>query len=98
LDDHEPTGYYRWRSAQLGATQGFSVLHDRELTCQLYRYDPDGDAITAPVVSSPSVFSAQLISGPANGTVELNADGSLYIHRRLVLLARMLLYLGLRMV
>ncbi len=47
LDDHEPTGYYRWRSAQLGATQSFTVLHDRELTGQLYGYDPDGDAITA---------------------------------------------------
>jgi hypothetical protein len=51
------------------------VLHDRELTGQLYRYDPDGDAITVPIVSSPSVFSAQLISAPTNGTVVLSDDG-----------------------
>jgi hypothetical protein len=75
LDDHEPTGYYRRRSAQLGAMQSFSVLHDREPTGSVYGYDPDGDAITMPIVSSPSVFSAQLISAPTNGTVELNADG-----------------------
>ena len=43
----------------------FSVLHDRELTGQLYGYDPDGDPITA-----------QLVSGPTNGTLTLNPDGS----------------------
>jgi hypothetical protein len=53
----------------------FSVLHDRDLVGQLYGYDPDGDAITMPIVSSPSVFSAQLISAPTNGTVVLNDDG-----------------------
>jgi hypothetical protein len=75
LDDREPTRYYRWRSAQLGATQSFSLLHDRELTGSVYGYDADGGAITVPIVSSPSVFSAQLISAPTNGTVVLNADG-----------------------
>jgi len=65
LNDHEPTDYYRWRSAQLGATQSFTVLHDRELTGSVYGYDPDGDAITA-----------QLVSGPSNGTLTLNPDGS----------------------
>jgi hypothetical protein len=39
LHDHELTAYYRWRSAQLGATQSFSVLHDRELTGSAYGYD-----------------------------------------------------------
>jgi hypothetical protein len=58
LDDHEPTGYYRWRSAQLGAMQSFSVLHDRELVGQLYGYDANGDAITVPMLSRPGVFSA----------------------------------------
>jgi hypothetical protein len=43
----------------------FSVLHDRELVGQLYGYDPDGDAITA-----------QLVSGPTNGTLTLNPDGT----------------------
>jgi hypothetical protein len=43
----------------------FSVLHDRELVGQLYGYDPDGDAITA-----------QLVSGPTNGTVTFNPDGT----------------------
>jgi VCBS repeat-containing protein len=43
----------------------FSVLHDRELVGQLYGYDPDGDAITA-----------QLVSGPSNGTLTLNPDGT----------------------
>jgi hypothetical protein len=56
LDDHELTGYYRWRSAQLGATQSFSVLHDRELTGSVYGYDPDGDAITMPIAFKPQRF------------------------------------------
>jgi hypothetical protein len=43
----------------------FSVLHDRELVRQLYGYDPDGDAITA-----------QLVSGPTNGTLTFHPDGS----------------------
>jgi hypothetical protein len=43
----------------------FSVLHDRELTGSLYGYDPDGDPITA-----------QLVSGPTNGTLTLNPDGT----------------------
>ena len=43
----------------------FSVLHDRELTGQVYGYDPDGDTITA-----------QLVSGPSNGTLTLHPDGS----------------------
>jgi VCBS repeat-containing protein len=47
----------------LGAT--VSVLHDRELVGQLYGYDPDGDAITA-----------QLVSGPTNGTLTFNPDGT----------------------
>jgi hypothetical protein len=41
------------------------VLHDRELTGSVYGYDPDGDAITA-----------QLVSGPTNGTLTLNPDGT----------------------
>jgi len=43
----------------------FSVLHDRELVGELYGYDPDGDPITA-----------QLVSGPTNGTLTLNPDGT----------------------
>jgi hypothetical protein len=43
----------------------FSVLHDRELVGQLYGYDPDGDPITA-----------QLVSGPSHGILTLNADGT----------------------
>ena len=43
----------------------FSVLHDRELTGWLYGYDADGDAI-----------AAQLLSGPANGTLTLDPDGT----------------------
>jgi hypothetical protein len=46
----------------LGAT--VSVLHDRELTGSVYGYDPDGDPITA-----------QIVSAPTNGTVVLNDDG-----------------------
>jgi hypothetical protein len=34
------------------------VLHDRELVGQLYGYDPDGESITAQLLSSPGVFSA----------------------------------------
>jgi hypothetical protein len=64
-----------YRTAPYAYDASFSVLHDRELTGQLYGYDPDGDAITVPIVSSPSVFSAQLISAPTNGTVVLNDDG-----------------------
>jgi hypothetical protein len=51
------------------------VLHDRELVGQLYGNDADGDAITVPMLSSPSVFSVQLISAPTDGTVVLNDDG-----------------------
>jgi hypothetical protein len=47
----------------LGAT--VSVLHDRELVGQLYGYDPDGDPITA-----------QLVSGPTNGTLTFHPDGT----------------------
>jgi hypothetical protein len=43
----------------------FSVLHDRDLVGQLYGYDPDGDAITA-----------QLVSGPSNGTLTFHPDGT----------------------
>jgi len=43
----------------------FSVLHDRQLTGSVYGYDPDGDPITA-----------QLVSGPTNGTLTLNPDGT----------------------
>jgi hypothetical protein len=43
----------------------FSVLHDRELVGHLYGYDADGDAITA-----------QLVSGPTNGTLTFNPDGT----------------------
>jgi hypothetical protein len=46
-------------------SDSFSVLHDRELVGQLYGYDADGDAMTA-----------QLVSGPTNGTLTLNPDGS----------------------
>jgi hypothetical protein len=53
-----------YRTAPYAYDASFSVLHDRELTGQLYGYDPDGDAI-----------SAQLISGPSNGTVALEPDG-----------------------
>lgn len=42
-----------------------TVLHGRDLSGQLYGCDPDGDAITA-----------QLVSGPSQGTLTLNADGS----------------------
>jgi sugar lactone lactonase YvrE len=43
----------------------FSVLHDRELAGSVYGYDPDGDAITA-----------QLVSGPTNGTLTFHPDGT----------------------
>jgi VCBS repeat-containing protein len=43
----------------------FSVLHNRELVGQLSGYDPDGDAITA-----------QLVTGPTHGTLTFNADGT----------------------
>jgi VCBS repeat-containing protein len=43
----------------------FSVLHDRELAGSVYGYDPDGDAITA-----------QLVSAPSHGILTLNADGT----------------------
>jgi len=43
----------------------FSVLHDRELSGQLYGYDQDGNAITA-----------RLVAGPAHGTLALGADGT----------------------
>ena len=43
----------------------FSVLHDRELTGQVYGYDPDGDAITASVVT-----------GPSYGRLDFNPDGT----------------------
>ena len=45
------------------------MLHDRELTGQVYGYDPDGDDITA-----------ELISGPANGTLIFMPDGT-FIYR-----------------
>jgi ELWxxDGT repeat protein len=54
-----------YNNAPYAYDASFSVLHDRELTGQLYGYDPDGDAITA-----------QLVSGPTNGTLTLNPDGT----------------------
>ncbi len=43
----------------------FSVLHDRELTGQVYGYDPDGDLVVA-----------ELVSEPERGSLEINSDGS----------------------
>jgi VCBS repeat-containing protein len=54
-----------YNSAPYAYDASFSVLHDRELVGQLYGYDPDGDAITA-----------QLVSGPTNGTLSFNPDGT----------------------
>jgi hypothetical protein len=54
-----------YNSAPYACDASFSVLHDRELTGSVYGYDPDGDAITA-----------QLVSGPTNGTLTLNPDGT----------------------
>jgi hypothetical protein len=47
-----------YNNAPYAYDASFSVLHDRELTGSVYGYDPDGDAITVPIVSSPSVFWA----------------------------------------
>jgi sugar lactone lactonase YvrE len=58
LGKHDALLNYAW-------IDSFSVLHDRELTGQLYGYDPDGDAITA-----------QLVSGPTNGTLTFHPDGT----------------------
>jgi hypothetical protein len=55
----------------------FSVLHDRELTGSVYGYDPDGDPITA-----------QLVSGPTNGTLTLNPTAPSPIHRTRTMSAR----------
>jgi hypothetical protein len=41
------------------------LQHKTTLSGQVYRYDPDGDAITA-----------QLVSRPSNGTLMLNPDGT----------------------
>jgi hypothetical protein len=54
-----------YNNAPYACDASFSVLHDRELTGSVYGYDPDGDAITA-----------QLVSGPTNGTLTLNPDGT----------------------
>ena len=54
-----------FNSALVTSEASFWVLHDRELTGQVYGYDPDGDAITA-----------QLVSGPSHGTLTFHADGS----------------------
>jgi hypothetical protein len=54
-----------YNNAPYAYDASFSVLHDRELTGSVYGYDPDGDAITA-----------QLVSGPTNGTLTLNPDGT----------------------
>jgi hypothetical protein len=54
-----------YNNAPYAYDASFSVLHDRELTGQLYGYDPDGDPITA-----------QLVSGPSNGTLSFNPDGT----------------------
>jgi plastocyanin len=54
-----------YNNAPYAYDASFSVLHDRELVGQLYGYDPDGDAITA-----------QLVSGPSNGTLTFNPDGT----------------------
>jgi len=43
----------------------YSVLHDTTLSGQVYGYDPDGDAITA-----------QLVSDPSNGSLTFNSDGT----------------------
>jgi hypothetical protein len=54
-----------YNNAPYAYDASFSVLHDRELVGQLYGYDPDGDAITA-----------QLVSGPTNGTLTFHPDGT----------------------
>jgi hypothetical protein len=54
-----------YNNAPYAYDASFSVLHDRELVGQLYGYDPDGDAITA-----------QLVSGPSHGILTLNVDGT----------------------
>jgi hypothetical protein len=52
-------------SEQLPAYDLLASLHDRRLTGSANGYDPDGDAITA-----------QLVSGPANGTLTFHPDGT----------------------
>jgi hypothetical protein len=54
-----------YNNAPYAYDASFSVLHDRELVGQLYGYDPDGDAI-----------SAQLVSGPTNGSLTFHPDGT----------------------
>jgi len=54
-----------YNNAPYAYDASFSVLHDRELTGRVYGYDPDGDTITA-----------QLVSGPSHGTLTFNPDGT----------------------
>jgi VCBS repeat-containing protein len=42
-----------YNNAPYAYDASFSVLHDRELVGQVYGYDPDGDPITAQLVSGP---------------------------------------------
>ncbi|GBD37686.1 hypothetical protein HRbin36_02822 [bacterium HR36] len=54
-----------YNTAPVAYDASFSVLHDHQLTGQLYGYDSDGDAI-----------AAQIVAGPSHGTLSLNPDGT----------------------
>ncbi|MCS7159791.1 MAG: Ig-like domain-containing protein, partial [Gemmatales bacterium] len=54
-----------YNNAPVASDAYYTILHDTELTGQLYGYDPDGDAITA-----------QLVSGPSHGSLTFDANGT----------------------
>ncbi|MCS7167405.1 MAG: cadherin-like domain-containing protein [Gemmatales bacterium] len=56
---------FLYNSAPVASDAYYTILHDTELTGQVYDYDADGESIVA-----------ELVSGPANGTLILNPDGS----------------------
>ncbi|MDW7995979.1 MAG: Ig-like domain-containing protein [Gemmatales bacterium] len=54
-----------YNNAPVASDAYYTILHDTELTGQVYGYDPDGDAITA-----------HLVSGTSQGTLDFRPDGS----------------------
>ncbi|MDW7994385.1 MAG: Ig-like domain-containing protein [Gemmatales bacterium] len=56
---------FLYNNAPVASDAYYTILHDTELTGQVYGQDPDGDAITA-----------QLVSGPSHGDLDFHSDGS----------------------